>query len=113
MPPPEEAAPCARQQSGSAARAMKMIVVFFMKTMTTVYKVLRQMARRRCLGGDKRRWHLGKVIEWMAFPATIIKKGKHHDRIIHRRRLVVKYKGLYKSLPLPGGQWSVSTLIFK
>lgn len=49
----------------------------------------------------------------MAFPATIIKKGKHHDRIIQRRRLVVKYKGLYKSLPLPGGQWSVSTLIFK
>jgi len=26
---------------------------------------------------------------------------------------VVKYRGLYKTLPLPGGQWSVSTLIFK
>ena len=34
-------------------------------------------------------------------------------RGIQRRRLVVKYKGLYKTLPLPGGQWSVSTLIFK
>ena len=30
-----------------------------------------------------------------------------------RRRLVVKYKGLYKSLPLPGRQWSVSTLVFR
>ncbi len=30
-----------------------------------------------------------------------------------RRRLVVKYRGKYKSLPLPGGQWSVSTLVFK
>lgn len=34
-------------------------------------------------------------------------------RSIQRRRLVVKYKGLYKSLPLPGEQWSVSTLVFK
>ena len=34
-------------------------------------------------------------------------------RRIQRRRIVVKYKGLYKSLPLPGGQWSVSTLVFK
>ena len=34
-------------------------------------------------------------------------------RGIQRRRLVVKYKGLYKTLPLPGGQWSVSTLLFK
>ena len=34
-------------------------------------------------------------------------------RGIQRRRLVVKYKGLYKSLPLPGEQWSVSTLLFK
>ncbi len=34
-------------------------------------------------------------------------------RRIQRRRLVVKYRGKYKSLPLPGGQWSVSTLIFK
>ena len=32
---------------------------------------------------------------------------------ILRRRLVVKYKGRYKTLPLPGGQWSVSTLVFK
>ena len=30
-----------------------------------------------------------------------------------RRRLVIKYKGLYKTLPMPGGQWSVSTLVFK
>ena len=30
-----------------------------------------------------------------------------------RRTLVVKYKGRYKQLPLPGGQWSVSTLVFK
>ena len=34
-------------------------------------------------------------------------------RRIQRRRLVIKYKGLYKTLPLPGGQWSVSTLVFK
>lgn len=34
-------------------------------------------------------------------------------RDIQRRRLVVKYKGGYKTLPLPGGQWSVSTLVFK
>lgn len=34
-------------------------------------------------------------------------------RKIHRRRLVVKYKGRYKTLPLPAGQWSVSTLLFK
>ena len=34
-------------------------------------------------------------------------------RRIERRRVVVKYKGLYKSLPLPGKQWSVSTLVFK
>ncbi len=34
-------------------------------------------------------------------------------RGIQRRRLVVKYGGLYKSLPLPGGLWSVSTLVFK
>ena len=30
-----------------------------------------------------------------------------------RRRLVVKHGGLYKTLPLPAGQWSVSTLVFK
>ena len=30
-----------------------------------------------------------------------------------RRRLVVKYRGLYKSLPLPGGMRSVSTLVFR
>lgn len=34
-------------------------------------------------------------------------------RDIQRRRLVVKYRGRYKSLPLPGGQWSLSTLVFK
>ena len=34
-------------------------------------------------------------------------------RRIQRRRIVVKYRGLYKSLPMPGGQWSVSTLVFK
>ena len=34
-------------------------------------------------------------------------------RNIQRRRLVVKYRGRYKSLPMPGGQWSVSTLVFK
>ena len=34
-------------------------------------------------------------------------------REIQRRRLVVKYRGRYKSLPLPGGQWSVSTLLFR
>lgn len=34
-------------------------------------------------------------------------------RGIERRRLVVKYKDRYKILPLPGAQWSVSTLVFK
>ena len=34
-------------------------------------------------------------------------------RDILRKRIVIKYKGKYKSLPLPGGQWSVSTLVFK
>ncbi len=34
-------------------------------------------------------------------------------RNIQRRRLVVKYRGKYKTLPLPGGIWSVSTLVFK
>ena len=34
-------------------------------------------------------------------------------RRIQRRRLVVKYRGKYKTLPLPGGLWSVSTLVFK
>ena len=34
-------------------------------------------------------------------------------RSIQRRRIVVKYKGLYKTLPLPGGMWSLSTLVFK
>ena len=34
-------------------------------------------------------------------------------RGIQRRRLVVKHKGRYKTLPLPGGIWSVSTLVFK
>lgn len=34
-------------------------------------------------------------------------------RRIQRRRLVVKYRGKYKSLPLPAGTWSVSTLVFK
>lgn len=34
-------------------------------------------------------------------------------RNIQRRRVVVKYKGKYKTLPFPGKQWSVSTLVFK
>ena len=34
-------------------------------------------------------------------------------RGIQRRRIVIKYRGRYKSLPMPGGQWSVSTLVFK
>ena len=34
-------------------------------------------------------------------------------RGIQRQRLVVKYRGKYKTLPLPGRQWSVSTLVFK
>lgn len=34
-------------------------------------------------------------------------------RSFQRRRIVVKHKGLYKTLPMPGGQWSVSTLVFK
>ena len=34
-------------------------------------------------------------------------------RKMYRHRIVVKYKGRYKTLPLPGGQWSISTLVFK
>lgn len=34
-------------------------------------------------------------------------------RKIQRHRLVIKYKGQYKTLPLPGGQPSISTLLFK
>ena len=34
-------------------------------------------------------------------------------RHTQRRRLVIKHRGKYKTLPLPGGQWSVSTLVFK
>ena len=34
-------------------------------------------------------------------------------RTIQRRRLVVRYKGLYKTLPMPPGMWSVSTLVFR
>ena len=34
-------------------------------------------------------------------------------RGIQRRRVVIKHNGLYKTLPLPGGQWSVSTLVFR
>ena len=34
-------------------------------------------------------------------------------RGIQRRRVVVKYKGRYKTLPFPGRQWSISTLVFK
>ena len=34
-------------------------------------------------------------------------------RTIQRHRLVVRYKGLYKTLPMPPGMWSVSTLVFR
>ena len=34
-------------------------------------------------------------------------------REMYRHRIVVKYKGRYKTLPLPGGQWSISTLVFR
>ncbi len=48
----------------------------------------------------------GEYVLVVACDGTLVRR-------IQRRRLVIKYKGLYKSLPLPGGQWSVSTLIFK
>lgn len=32
---------------------------------------------------------------------------------IQRHRLVIKHKGAYKTLPLPAGKWSISTLVFK
>ena len=48
----------------------------------------------------------GEYVLVVACDGTLVRR-------IQRRRLVIKYKGLYKSLPLPGGQWSVSTLVFK
>ena len=48
----------------------------------------------------------GEYVLVVACDGTLVRK-------IQRRRLVVKYKGLYKSLPMPGEQWSVSTLLFK
>ena len=48
----------------------------------------------------------GEYVLVVACDGTLVRK-------IQRRRLVVKYKGLYKSLPMPGEQWSVSTLVFK
>ena len=48
----------------------------------------------------------GQYVLVVACDGTLVRK-------IQRRRLVVKYKGLYKALPMPGGQWSVSTLVFR
>ena len=48
----------------------------------------------------------GEYVLVVACDGTLVRR-------IQRRRLVVKYKGKYESLPMPGGQWSVSTLLFK
>lgn len=48
----------------------------------------------------------GEHVLVVACDGTLVRK-------IQRRRLVVKYRGRYKTLPLPGGQWSVSTLLFR
>lgn len=48
----------------------------------------------------------GEYVLVVACDGTLVRR-------IQRRRLVIKYKGRYKTLPLPGGQWSVSTLLFK
>ena len=48
----------------------------------------------------------GEYVLVVACDGTLVRR-------IQRRRLVVKHRGRYKTLPLPGGQWSVSTLIFK
>jgi len=48
----------------------------------------------------------GEFVLVVACDGSLVRKTQ-------RRRLVVKYNGRYKSLPLPGGQWSVSTLVFK
>ena len=48
----------------------------------------------------------GEYVLVVACDGTLVRR-------IQRRRLVVKHKGLYKSLPMPGGQWSVSTLVFR
>ncbi|MBR2837166.1 MAG: hypothetical protein IKE55_00110 [Kiritimatiellae bacterium] len=48
----------------------------------------------------------GEFVLVVACDGTLVRR-------IQRRRLVVRYKGKYKTLPLPGGQWSVSTLVFK
>ena len=48
----------------------------------------------------------GEHVLVVACDGTLVRK-------IQRRRVVVKYKGLYKTLPLPGGPWSVTTLLFK
>ena len=47
-----------------------------------------------------------EMIHWQDIKKSQFKK-------MYRHRLVVKYKGRYKTLPLPGGQWSVSTLVFR
>ena len=48
----------------------------------------------------------GEYVLVVACDGTLVRR-------IQRRRIVVKYKGRYKTLPMPGGQWSVSTLVFK
>ena len=48
----------------------------------------------------------GEYVLVVACDGTLVRR-------IQRRRLVVKYKGKYKTLPLPGEIWSVSTLVFK
>lgn len=48
----------------------------------------------------------GEYVLVVASDGALVKK-------MYRHRLVVKYKGRYKTLPLPGGQWSVSTLVFR
>ena len=48
----------------------------------------------------------GEYVLVVACDGTLVRR-------VQRRRLVVKYKGRYKSLPMPGGQWSVSTLVFR
>jgi hypothetical protein len=48
----------------------------------------------------------GQYVMVVACDGSLVRK-------IQRRRIVIKYKGKYKSLPMPGGQWSVSTVVFK
>ena len=48
----------------------------------------------------------GEYVLVVACDGTLVRQTQ-------RRRLVIKHRSKYKTLPLPGGLWSVSTLVFR